>query len=186
VKEPREALPPEAPKGSRPAGKGKTSVFEILMVEDSPADSNVIEILLKRERFPFRIHLVKDGEEAIGFLRRLGGYESAPTPALILLDLNLPKLDGISVLRELKSDPELKGIPVIVITSSVRDEDVRASYEMSAACYLKKPRDLAGYREMLSLLRKFWFEQVQLPPPSVERHAADEKPTGSESSPATP
>jgi PAS domain S-box-containing protein len=138
-------------------------VFEILMVEDSPADSNIVEILLKKESFPFRIHIVKDGEEAIGFLKRTGGYVSAPIPALILLDLNLPKLDGTAVLREIKADPHLKSIPVIVITSSAREEDIRISYDLSASCYIRKPRDLNGYKEMLVLLRKFWFEQVQLP-----------------------
>lgn len=143
--------------------KRNTSIFEILMVEDSPADSNVVEILLKKESFPFRIHIATDGEEAMEFLKRTGAYTSAPVPSLILLDLNLPRLDGMAVLREIKSDPSLRAIPVIVITSSVRDEDVRAAYEHSASCYMRKPRDLNGYREMLSLLKKFWFEQAQLP-----------------------
>jgi PAS domain S-box-containing protein len=138
-------------------------LFEILMVEDSPADSNIIEILLKRESFPFKIHVVQDGEEALNFLKRKDGYASAPIPSLILLDLNLPKLDGVAVLKAIKADSELRSIPVIVITSSVREEDIRMSYDLSASCYIKKPRDLNGYRDMLNLLRKFWCDQVQLP-----------------------
>jgi PAS domain S-box-containing protein len=165
-----ESPPLPGPAGAKPTTENR-SRFEILMIEDSPSDSNIIELLLKKERMPFRVHVVKDGEEAIAFLKRMEGYQTAPTPSLILLDLNLPKLDGITVLKELKRDPVLKGIPVIVVTSSGREEDIRASYEMAAACYLKKPRDLSGYRDMLTLLRKFWFDQVQLPPPKGETPA---------------
>lgn len=143
--------------------KSLTPVFEILMVEDSPGDSNVMEILLRKEPFPFHLNIAKDGEEGIAFLRRLGPYANAPRPSLILLDLNLPGLDGTEVLKEIKADPDLRSIPVIVITASVREEDIRTSYELSAACCIRKPHDLAGFRDMLTLLRKFWFEQAQLP-----------------------
>lgn len=160
---PQKPLKAEAFVANRVAVNPKARVFEILMVEDSPADSNIIQILFKKEDFPFKIHLVRDGEEALAFLKRTGAYSSAPTPELVLLDLNLPKIDGLGVLKELKSDAKLKSIPVIVITSSVREEDVRSSYDLSASCFIKKPRDLNGYRDMLVLIKKFWFEQVQLP-----------------------
>ena len=124
------------------------------MIEDSPTDSNIIEILLKREQFHFRIHVVKDGEAALAFLKHTGAYKSAPVPALVLLDLNLPKLDGTLVLREIKADPKLKAIPVIVVTSSGREEDIRAAYELGFLLHQKTPglervqRDADAYQKI--------------------------------------
>jgi len=137
-------------------------ICEILIVEDNPADSNVIEILLKREQFPFRIHEVPDGEQALCFLRRVGKYNSAPIPSLVFLDLNLPKMDGLTVLKEIKADPNLRNIPVIVLSGSAREEDIRAVYDQAASCYMHKPRDLNGYRDMLSYVHKFWIERAPL------------------------
>ncbi|MBI1860669.1 MAG: response regulator [Deltaproteobacteria bacterium] len=145
----------------------KPKTFELLVVEDSPADSNIIETLIRKDSFPFRIHVVKDGEEALGYLKQVANYADAPRPDLILLDLNLPKLDGVTVLKEIKTDPELRSIPVIILSSSAREDDIRSSYESSAACYVRKPRDLEGYRELMGTLRRFWFDRVELPAHSL-------------------
>ncbi len=129
--------------------------IEILLVEDNLAEECSI---------PNNVHLARDGFEAMDFLYRKGEFTDAPRPDLIMLDLNLPKKDGREVLAEVKSDGGLKTIPIIIITTSVADEDILKSYELHANCYLTKPRDLSQLFDVVQRIEQFWFEAVRLPP----------------------
>ncbi|HLJ09688.1 MAG TPA: response regulator [Planctomycetaceae bacterium] len=137
--------------------------MEILLVEDSPSDAELtIEAL--REGGDFNhLHLVQDGEQALAFLRHEGEFSSAPRPDLILLDLNLPKKDGREVLGEIKSDADLKVIPVVVLTTSKDESDVVAAYGRYANCYLTKPVDLDQFIETVKSVDGFWLKLVRLP-----------------------
>src|SRR5690606_32162926 len=110
------------------------------------------------------LHDVRDGEQALAFLRREGAFQTAPTPDLILLDLNLPRRDGREVLEDMKGDPSLKHIPVVVLTSSQADEDILRSYRLHANCFITKPRDLDELTAVLRGIEQFWFSLVKLPP----------------------
>lgn len=114
---------------------------------------------------PTRLTLVEDGEKAVRFLRREGAYASAPVPDLIVLDLNLPKKNGTEVLRDIKSDENLAFIPVIVLTTSDRDSDVRNAYQLHANCYLTKPLEMDDFIEKVRAIEQFWFCHVRLPRP---------------------
>ena len=136
---------------------------EILLVEDSPAD-----VLITREAFnEFKLinelHVVEDGVEALAFLKREGKYASAPRPDLILLDLNLPRKNGREVLAELKTDPKLKSIPVVVLTTSHSERDVLQSYDQHANCYIVKPVGFHNFVEAMKSIQQFWFSVVTLP-----------------------
>jgi CheY-like chemotaxis protein len=138
--------------------------IEILLVEDSPAD-----ILLTREAFEQNkiantLHVVEDGIQAMDFLHRQGAYASAPRPDLILLDLNLPRKNGREVLAEIKADPELKKIPIVVLTTSSADEDILRAYNLNANCYVVKPVGFDNFMEAMQTIRHFWFSVVTLPP----------------------
>jgi CheY-like chemotaxis protein len=109
------------------------------------------------------IHVVEDGVEAMTFLRREGRYSEAPRPDLILLDLNLPKKDGRAVLAEIKTDPDLKRIPVVVLTTSNAEEDVLKAYDLHANAYVSKPGDLQQFMKIVALIDEFWFNVVTLP-----------------------
>ncbi|HEV2428777.1 MAG TPA: response regulator [Thermoplasmata archaeon] len=135
----------------------------ILLAEDNPADVRLLKEMLKRVTFHHVLHEVPDGEEAIGYLRRRGRYSAEPRPDLVLLDLNMPRRDGRSVLREVKGDPDLKRIPVIVLTSSQAEEDIRQAYDAHANCYLHKPNDLAQFESIVKKIEGFWFNAVELP-----------------------
>ncbi len=140
-----------------------TPPIEILLVEDNAGDIRLTLEAFKEAPLPKHVNVVRDGVEALAFLRREGRYDCAPRPDLVLLDLNMPKKDGREVLRDAKSDPELKTIPIIVLTTSVAPSDVVRSYELHANCYIQKPAD---YDEFLELIRQFeaiWFDVVQLP-----------------------
>lgn len=137
---------------------------EILLVEDNPAD-----ILITREAFAnFKItntlHVVEDGEEALAFLRHEGKYIDAPRPDLVLLDLNLPRKNGREVLAEIKADPQLKYIPVIVLTTSHSDEDVLHAYGEGASCYIVKPVGFLNFSQAIKEIHNFWFHLVVFPP----------------------
>lgn len=138
--------------------------IEILLIEDSPADVRLTKEALKEEKIHNSLSVVKDGVEAMAFLRRQGKYAGAPRPDLILLDLNLPKKDGREVLEEIKSDKELKVIPVVVLTISKAEEDVIKSYDLHANCYITKPIDLNQFSRVVKTIQDFWLTIVKLPP----------------------
>jgi CheY-like chemotaxis protein len=138
--------------------------IEILLVEDSPAD-----ILLTREAFEHNkivnaIHVVEDGIQAMEFLYKRGAYASAPRPDLILLDLNLPRKNGREVLAEIKADPDLRSIPIVVLTTSSADEDILRAYDLNANCYVIKPVGFDNFMQVIQSIRHFWFSVVTLPP----------------------
>jgi two-component system, chemotaxis family, response regulator Rcp1 len=138
--------------------------IKILLVEDNPADADLTRENLESSKIPHELYHVVDGEEAMAFLRSEGAYADAPCPDLILLDLNLPKKDGREVLTELKADPNLRRIPVVVLTSSEAEEDVLRSYELQASAYITKPVDLAGLGKIVKGIESFWFSVVRFPP----------------------
>jgi CheY-like chemotaxis protein len=137
---------------------------DILLVEDNPGDVMLVEETLDDSRIRNRLHVVSDGEQAMEFVRRQGNHADAPRPDLILLDLNLPRKSGREVLREIKSDPDLKSIPVVVLTSSKSEEDVIKSYELHANAYISKPFDFQQFVKVMHAIEDFWFLIVKLPP----------------------
>ncbi len=137
---------------------------EILLVEDNPGDVLLTKEALKAGKMHNNLSVVSDGEQAMAFLRRESEYKNAPRPDFILLDLNLPKKDGREVLAELKSDPDLKRIPVVVLTTSKAEEDIIRSYNLHANCYITKPVGLEKFIEVVRTLENFWLEIVKLPP----------------------
>jgi CheY-like chemotaxis protein len=132
-------------------------IAEVLLVEDSPGDVRLTREALKDSVPPSRFNVVRDGEEALAFLRRQGPYHNAPSPDLILLDLNLPKKDGREVLAEIKQDPDLKRIPVVVLTTSEAEQDIVRAYDLHANCYITKPMDLDDFLETIREIHRFWF-----------------------------
>jgi CheY-like chemotaxis protein len=140
------------------------STIEILLVEDNPADVDLTQETLAYAKIRNRLHVVSNGEEALAFLRREGRYSDVIRPDLILLDLNLPRKDGREVLEELKADPDLRSIPVVVLTSSDAEKDVVRSYDLGANCYVTKPVDLDQFANVVRTIEDFWFVVVKLPP----------------------
>ncbi|NQT27636.1 response regulator [candidate division KSB1 bacterium] len=136
---------------------------QILLIEDNESDVRLTQEAFKDKRSIHQIHHVSDGVEALEFLHREGKFKDAPRPDLILLDLNLPRKDGREVLQEIKLDPELKRIPVIVLTTSSADEDVFKCYDLHANCYLKKPVNMDEFYHIAELIENFWFKLVRLP-----------------------
>jgi CheY-like chemotaxis protein len=137
--------------------------IEILLVEDNPAEIRLTVEGLKEGRIANRLHSVTDGDMALDFLYRRGAYKSAPRPDLILMDLNLPGIDGRTVLRQIKEDPDLKVTPVVIITSSEAESDIIKSYEAHANCFISKPIDFAGFAQVVRSIENFWFTVVRLP-----------------------
>ena len=144
----------------RKAGKE----IEILMVEDNPGDVRLAQEALKDAKVANRMYMVPDGVEAMAFLRRQGKYTDAVRPDLILLDLNLPKKDGREVLAEIKKDPSLRRIPVVILTVSKSEEDIIRTYDLHANCYIAKPVDLDKFLEVVKAIEDFWLTVVKLPP----------------------
>jgi CheY-like chemotaxis protein len=144
--------------------------IEILLVEDNPGDVRLTREALRDGKVWNNLSHVSDGVEALDFLNRVKGYENAPRPDLILLDLNLPRKDGREVLDEIKSDPRLSAIPVVVLTTSRAEEDVLRSYGLHANCYIVKPLDLEQFLIVVQSIETFWFSIVKLP--AVLRQAA--------------
>src|SRR5262244_4428009 len=137
-------------------------VVDVLLVEDDPGD-----VLMTREAFEHHklrnvLHVVTDGEQALQFLRRAGDYADAPRPGLILLDLNLPRVDGLEVLAELKSDPVLKVIPVVILTTSQAHEDILRSYALHANAYVSKPVDFERFMDVIRQIDNFFVTVVKL------------------------
>jgi CheY-like chemotaxis protein len=135
----------------------------VLLVEDNPADVRLTREVLADGKITNTLHVVADGEEAMAFLRNKGPFAAAPRPDLILLDLNLPKKDGREVLAEVKSDPSLKLIPVVILTTSRSDRDILESYNLHANCYISKPVDLLQFMEVVRTIEDFWLSIVRLP-----------------------
>lgn len=137
--------------------------IEILLVEDSPGDIRLTREALRDTKIANHLHIVNDGEAAMAFLRRQPPYENAPVPDLVLLDLNLPKKDGREVLAEVKGDPALRRIPVVVLTTSQAEQDIARSYDLHANCYVTKPVDLDQFVQIVLAIENFWFTIVKLP-----------------------
>ena len=138
--------------------------IQILLVEDNPGDVRLTVEALRGAKVANELHVVGDGEEAIAYLRNQGSYADAPRPDIILLDLNLPRKDGREVLEEIKSDNELKRIPVVVLTTSKAEEDVLRTYNLHANCYVTKPVDLEKFMVVVKSIDVFWLTVVTLPP----------------------
>jgi CheY-like chemotaxis protein len=139
---------------------------EILLIEDSPSDVRLIREAIKESTLSVEITVAKDGIEAMEYLRSCLRGQSR-TPDLILLDLNLPRMNGREVLREVKGDPRLRQIPVVVMTSSQSEDDISAAYGLNANCYVTKPLELGQYIGVFQAIEDFWFGTAQLPPPAL-------------------
>ncbi len=142
-----------------PEGK----IFEVLLVEDNPADVRLTQEALNETKLPYSLHVARDGVEAMHFLRREGHYADAPTPDLILLDWNLPKMDGREVLREIKEDAFLRKIPVVVLTTSRATSDIVRAYDLHANCFITKPVNVFQFFEVISAVEQFWLKTATLP-----------------------
>lgn len=136
----------------------------ILMVEDNPGDAELAREALTSAKVLNTLHVVGDGVEAMEFLRCSGAYANAPRPDLILLDLNLPRKDGHETLAEIKADPDLRRIPVVILTSSDAEADILRSYDLHANCYLTKPVEFENFAEVVRSIEDFWLVAVKLPP----------------------
>ncbi|MBX6771275.1 MAG: response regulator [Chloroflexi bacterium] len=136
---------------------------EILLIEDNPGDVRLTIEALRDGKVRNHLNVVTDGVEALLYLRRQGRYAAAPRPDLILLDLNLPRKDGREVLAEIKADPHLRSIPVVILTTSQADQDILKSYELNANCYITKPVDLDQFIAVVRSIEDFWFTVVTLP-----------------------
>lgn len=143
--------------------EGSATPIEILLVEDSPGDIRLTREALRDAKVQNTLHVVSDGMEATSFLWRQGIHADAPRPDLILLDLNLPKKSGRDVLEEIKLDPNLKSIPVVILTTSCAEEDILRSYQLHANCYITKPVDLDQFLKVVKTIDNFWLAIVKLP-----------------------
>jgi CheY-like chemotaxis protein len=141
---------------------GECQAVDVLLVEDDPGDVLMTKEAFEHYKLRNVLHVVTDGEQALQFLRRTGGYADAPRPGLILLDLNLPRLDGLEVLAELKADPVLKVIPVVILTTSQAQQDVLRSYALHANAYVSKPVDFETFMEAIRQIDNFFVTVVKL------------------------
>ena len=137
--------------------------IEVLLVEDNPGDVRLAREAFREVNRSIRLHLASDGIEAVAFLRQQGAHLHAPRPDLILLDLNLPKMNGRDVLAKIKADSSLKMIPTIVLSSSETDADVLISYQLQANCYLRKPAQWDAFDNIVRSINAFWLAKVKLP-----------------------
>ena len=137
--------------------------IEILLIEDNPGDVRLTREALKENKVHNNLFVVEDGVEALAFLRKENQYANSPRPGLILLDLNLPKMDGRQVLAEIKADPKLKRIPVVVLTTSEAERDIFETYNLHANCYVTKPIDLDQFITVIKAVEGFWLTIVKLP-----------------------
>jgi chemotaxis family two-component system response regulator Rcp1 len=137
--------------------------IEVLLVEDSPGDVRLTQEAFHEANQNVRLHVACDGVEALAFLRKQGKYAEAPRPDLVLLDLNLPKMDGREVLLHIKEDDNLKAIPTAILTTSVAEADVAISYRRQANCYLSKPVQLEEFENLVKSINDFWLTKVELP-----------------------
>lgn len=145
------------------SGSSTGRPIEILLVEDNPGDVRITRDALKDGKVLNHLHVADDGEKAMQFLRREAGFDDAPRPDLILLDLNLPKKDGREVLREIKEDPDLHDIPIVVLTISRDEDDVGRAYDLNCNCFITKPVDLDQFYRAVRSIESFWLTVVALP-----------------------
>lgn len=141
-----------------------TDSINILLVEDNPADAELTRLAMEDVKMINSLHVVSDGIEAMDFLHRRGAFGNAPRPDLILLDLNLPRMDGREVLAEVKADEPLKHIPIVILTSSSAEEDILRTYKLHANAYISKPVDLEQFIRVVRSIEEFWIAIVKLPP----------------------
>jgi CheY-like chemotaxis protein len=139
----------------------------ILLVEDDPADVELTQYTIAKSKVLIDLQVVGDGVEALAFLRGQGKYASAPRPDLILLDLNMPRMDGRTFLSEMRTDKSLRTIPVVVLTTSQTEEDIFKSYQLGANCFITKPVGLAEFSKVVDAIEDFWFTIVCLPPENL-------------------
>lgn len=137
---------------------------EILLIEDNEDDVFLMRQALRRIEIPINLHRVEDGRKCMAFLRKQEPYAEAPQPDLILLDLNLPIMDGRQVLAELVADPRLRALPVVILTTSANERDIRHTYELRCSSYIVKPLDLEDFERAVRLICEYWFDLVALPP----------------------
>ena len=137
--------------------------IEVLLVEDSPGDVRLTKEVFREANMGIHLHVASDGLEAMAFLRRQGAHAHAPRPDLILLDLNLPKMDGREVLTHIKNDDSLKTIPTVILTTSHSQADIVRSYQLQANCYLSKPVQLDAFESLVKSINDFWLTKVKLP-----------------------
>ena len=139
-------------------------IIDILLVEDNPGDVRLTREALKEGKVLVNLSVTGDGVEALEFLRHTGRYTRSPHPDIILLDLNLPRMDGRKLLAEIKNDPDLRRIPVVILTTSKSEEDILKTYDLHANCYITKPVDLEQFITVVKSVEEFWFTIVKLPP----------------------
>ncbi len=141
----------------------KGTVTEVLLVEDSPGDVRLTREAFREANKSIHLHVACDGVEAMAFLKREGAHDRAPRPDIILLDLNLPKMDGREVLAHIKDDEDLKTIPIVILTTSEAEADIVKSYHLQANCYLSKPVQLEAFESLVKSINDFWLTKVKLP-----------------------
>lgn len=144
------------------------SPMDVLLIEDSPGDVRLTQEAFREANPSIRLHVASDGVEAMAFLQREGAHAPAPRPDIILLDLNLPRMDGREVLARIKEDDKLKTIPVVILTTSDAEADITKSYQLKANCYLTKPVQLDQFESLVKSINEFWLTKARLPP---QRHA---------------
>jgi two-component system, chemotaxis family, response regulator Rcp1 len=137
--------------------------IEVLLVEDSPGDVRLTQEVFHEANRAIHLHVASDGVEAMAFLRQQGAHVHAPRPDLVLLDLNLPKMDGREVLALIKEDDSLKTIPTVILTTSESEADIVKSYQLQANCYLSKPVQLDAFENLVKSINDFWLTKVKLP-----------------------
>jgi len=137
---------------------------QVLLVEDNPGDIQLTKEALENCKMYNSLHVADDGEKALDFLYKQEGFETAPTPDLIILDLNLPKKNGMEVLQQIKTDEKLRSIPVVILTTSKAEEDIARSYQLHANCYIQKPLDFEQFIKVVRCIENFWISLVILPP----------------------
>ncbi len=137
--------------------------IQILLAEDNPDDVELMREALVESKLDIGVHSVPDGVEAMAFLRREAPYEDAPKPDLLLLDLNMPRKDGREVLKEIRADDSLRGLPVVILTTSQAEQDISDAYDLCANCYVSKPVDFDQFMKVVGAIEQFWFTIVKLP-----------------------
>jgi len=143
---------------------GSSGLIRVLLVEDSPGDIQLTQEAFRDANSSVQLHVVSDGAEAMAFLMHEGAHADAPRPDLILLDLNLPRMDGREVLAHIKQNEHLKTIPTVILTTSEGEMDIAKSYQLHANCYLSKPVQLAAFESLVKSINDFWLTKVRLPP----------------------
>jgi two-component system, chemotaxis family, response regulator Rcp1 len=136
---------------------------ELLLVDDNAMDIRLTHAILKKSKVPARVNTAADGVEALEFLRRQGRFCDAPTPDLVLLDVNMPRMNGLEVLSQIKEDPALRHIPIIILTSSESEQDIHRAYDSHANCFISKPSDMAEFTKVVNMIAEFWFRMAKLP-----------------------